>query len=210
VGNHEHILNALEAVYQDLLRSRLTVERHLGNVLWEWDRSRPGVPGAAAGYVDGVLYFCVDDVPPSQKLPGKLQYDVYCTWMDKLIYAFYSAELPERPYYDPALVAICIYSPEPRKWDVDNRSINGIINALRAIHVIPDDNFQHLAYLVMGQECKEHPYTQIFVTNMPDFTQILPLHAPKVSAMRPSKTPPAPEISLDNGNLAKDFWDDSI
>ncbi|MGI9951435.1 hypothetical protein V3F56_03650 [Moorellaceae bacterium AZ2] len=209
MSNGEELVNALEGVYQELLRARLAVEKHLRGAVWEWDRSKPGIPGAVAGYIDGVLYFCVDDIPPSRKLSGSLEHQVYCAWMDKLIYAFYSADLPERLRYDPALVAICIHSSEPRDWDVDNRSINGIINALRAIHVIPDDSYQHMAYLVIGKPAEKESYTQIFVTHMPDFSQILPLNAPKVSALRPSKTPPPSTVLLENDNLEVDFWGDN-
>ena len=165
----------LTRVYEDLLRMRIRMEQWMRQEgLIEWDKDVPGLPGATLEYRNGVLRFCVPDVPPSRhKVSLRTLHRVEREWAEKIVYAFYSQHFPVCPQFSKALAIIRVFKDSSYIWDADQILIDGIINGLKAIRIFGDDNYHHLAYMVIGERCQEKPYTEIFVTEMPSIEQLI-------------------------------------
>lgn len=173
----------MQKTYEALLRLKLLMEKEMRETgCIEWNRNLPGVPGARATYENGVLKFIVDDIPYSRKVNRNLEYSLYRNWIDKIVYAYYESRFSPAPFYEKALVIIVINHNESDIWDVDNRVVNAIINAIKCIRVIPDDDYQHLSYMVTGQKTNEVPHTIIYVNKMPDLVKLISGNLPSKDA----------------------------
>ena len=165
----------LPKTYEAVLRLKLLMDKEMRETgMIEWDKNLPGIPGAQATYENGVLQFRVDDIPYSRKVSRNLEYALYRNWIDKIVYAYYQARFSPAPFYEKALVTIIIKHNESDIWDVDNRVVNAIVNAVRTIRVVADDDYQHLAYMVTGQKTDAMPRTLVYVNKMPDLEQLIP------------------------------------
>jgi len=69
--------------------------------------------------------------------------------------------------YEKILCVIKVFSPA-HYWDVDNRTYSIIINSLRYNQVIPDDKFNNLSFMVMGDIDKDNPRTEIYLLEHPN------------------------------------------
>ena len=69
--------------------------------------------------------------------------------------------------YEKVLCVIKIFSPA-HYWDVDNRTYSFIIDSLRYNDIIPDDKFNNLSFMVMGDIDKDNPRTEIHLLKHPD------------------------------------------
>jgi len=69
--------------------------------------------------------------------------------------------------FDTLLVVIVLYLPVGYVWDVDNRPYKMIIDTLRYNHIIPDDGWDKLSFMVIGKTDKDNPRTEIYLTEMP-------------------------------------------
>lgn len=69
--------------------------------------------------------------------------------------------------YKKILCVIKVFSPA-HYWDVDNRTYSIIINSLRYNKIIPDDKFNNLSFMVMGDIDKDNPRTEIYLLEHPD------------------------------------------
>lgn len=171
----EKEMAVLSKVYEEFLRLRLRLEEWMREEeLIKWDKDIPGIPGATAEYRDGVLRFCIPDVPPSRhRVSLKMLHRVNREWAEKIVYAFYSLHLPVCPRFSKTLAVICIHKNELDMWDPDQILIEGIINGLKALRIFGDDNYQNLSYLVTGERCQGKSYTEIIVTKMPSIEQLI-------------------------------------
>jgi hypothetical protein len=68
--------------------------------------------------------------------------------------------------YEKVLCVIKVFSPA-YYWDVDNRTYSIIINSLRYNQIIPEDRFNNLSFLVMGDIDKNNPRTEIYLLEHP-------------------------------------------
>ncbi len=69
--------------------------------------------------------------------------------------------------YEKILCVIKVFSPA-HYWDVDNRTYSIIINSLRYNKIIPDDKFNNLSFMVMGDIDKDNPRTEIYLLEHPE------------------------------------------
>lgn len=69
--------------------------------------------------------------------------------------------------YEKVLCVIKVFSPA-NYWDVDNRTYSIIINSLRYNKIIPDDKFNNLSFMVMGDIDKNNPRTEIYLLEHPE------------------------------------------
>lgn len=69
------------------------------------------------------------------------------------------------PMFDKALVGIHVITKKEadrrQLWDVSNRALNLVINALKGA-LFPDDNFRHMSLMVTGEQ-GENEKTLIYV-----------------------------------------------
>lgn len=110
------------------------------------------------------LKIIVDDIPPRTK-KAKPNFKSYSSlrmfWVGNITTAL--KKLPHIPSFDRALITVKIYSPSSPNWDVDNKAVNFILNALRINNVIPNDTYDHAALLLIGEHTPDAPYTEIIV-----------------------------------------------
>ncbi len=115
---------------------------------------------ALAEYNGSVLEITVNDVLPRKRndAPGSL---LRRYWLGNVVDAMKKLDIPVR--FENALCAVKVYGPRDVGWDVDNRAINYVINALRAANVIPGDEWDKLSLLLLGGLDKKNPRTVIRV-----------------------------------------------
>jgi len=70
--------------------------------------------------------------------------------------------------FDRALCRIRVYVPRNIEWDVDNRAVNIIINALRMIQVVSNDSWDKVSLLIEGGVDRERPRTEVAVVEYPE------------------------------------------
>lgn len=119
------------------------------------------VPGAAAEVENGVLHISVMECLPrvcDTKGAARLRNH----WLGLIRKALAGINIS----FKHALCVILIYAPSSFLWDVDNRAIKFILDALRYCRVIPDDTWNNLSYLVTGLAGVVDPKTEIYVIEM--------------------------------------------
>ncbi|MGD0153996.1 MAG: hypothetical protein ABSC17_09635 [Thermacetogeniaceae bacterium] len=116
---------------------------------------------AEAEYDGQILKIVVQDVLPRRKndVPGSL---LRRYWEDGVAQAICNLGIPVS--FEKALCIITMHAPRNVGWDVDNRAVSYVINALRVARVIPGDEWDKLSLLVLGGEPdKKNPRTEIVV-----------------------------------------------
>lgn len=84
-------------------------------------------------------------------------------WKTYIVGAY--KQLGVKVNYTKAFCLIITYHKNGGPWDLDNRNYKYILDGLRAAHIIPDDSFKHLSYMVDGCSDKKFPRTEIYVLN---------------------------------------------
>jgi hypothetical protein len=167
--NHQE---ALRKIYSQALRTQLITWQAIHHLQDELEHSEEISPeerrvDARAEYDGSVLKITVDDVLPRNRndVPGSL---LRRYWMGNVLYALRKLDVPVR--FQRALCAVKVYCPRDVGWDVDNRAISFVINALRASEVIPGDEYDKLSVLLLGGLDKKNPRTEIQVIEYPTDT----------------------------------------
>ncbi len=124
---------------------------------------------AQAEYNRGILKITVNDVLPRRKenasssIPASL---LRSYWAGNVAYAV--RKLDVAVHYERALCAITVYGPRDVDWDVDNRAISYVINALRMAGIIPGDEWDKLSLLLLGGVDRKNPRTEIRLIEYPE------------------------------------------
>jgi Holliday junction resolvase RusA-like endonuclease len=74
-------------------------------------------------------------------------------------------------FSDKVIILITIYD-NIKGWDIDNKFIKPISDALISSGVIQDDNIDKMFYAVKG-EFSENPHTEVCITNANNSIKIL-------------------------------------
>lgn len=93
-------------------------------------------------------------------------------WLGVIRYALDSAGIYKT--FDKCIVVIkiCFSTKYSEIWDVDNHHIQFIINALRYCGIVPDDSWNFIRYMVMGEESNDNK-TEVYVAKHDDFIKLL-------------------------------------
>lgn len=134
------------------------------------DWGTPGLPGARCSYEDGILRFEVDE-----KLPLIKQHteNVRNLWISRMVYAYQKLNI--NVFYGRAFCLIKVSNKNNTYWDVDNLAYKYVIDALRAMVIVKDDNFKNLSLCIMGEKC-DYNKTEIVVlehNHLDDFLKSL-------------------------------------
>lgn len=124
---------------------------------------------AEASFDGKVLKVVVNDcLPrrPSMKPVLKSASLLRAYWTGNVVSAVKRIPVPVK--FERALCVITVYTPKHTEWDVDNRAISMIINALRLTEVIPNDSWDRLSLLLCGGIDKKRPRTEITVVECPE------------------------------------------
>ena len=111
---------------------------------------------------DDYIKITVKDILPQSTDIDKSQLQFY--WLGIMKNALKGTEI----LYEKVLCAICIYSPVGQKWDVDNRVYKFIIDGLRFMGLIRNDSWDRLSFMVIGNEDKINPRTEIYIIKHPE------------------------------------------
>lgn len=166
----QQLRDALERVYKHIEKAKLIVWEAIScdqdELEWSGQISPDEKRVDARAEFDGeVLKITVNDVLPRKRtdISGSL---LRGYWLRNVVDAV--TRLHGSVHYDRALCSITIYGPRDVGWDVDNRAISFVINALRAANVIPGDEWDKLSLLLMGGLDKKNPRTEIRLVEYSD------------------------------------------
>ncbi len=163
----------LETHYRNIERIRAEVWQQLENlqdemVRWDVIDKDSRTMLADADYDGRVLHVVVRDYlprranalnnPQMRLLWSRSVADAVCKLNEKL---------GTQITFERVLVKIVAYVPKEIEWDADNRAFSCIINGLKFARVITNDDWQRLAFMVIGRVDKENPRTEIFVYEQP-------------------------------------------
>lgn len=122
-----------------------------------------GVPGADVTWDGTVLRFVIPECPPHNKsITNNLREELESKWIGYMRYAYYKTDYTIQ--FNKAMCFIVMYLPHHQPWDTDNRAVSYIINGIRYLRLIKDDDSKHLAYAVIGERSMEKPRTEIYLT----------------------------------------------
>jgi hypothetical protein len=118
-----------------------------------------------------VLKFTFPDVPP----PLFSRYtDLADYWRGMVARAFFSSGLNERHIsFEYAFVLIVIMYSNHAFWDPDNRAIKPIIDAIRRLRLVSDDDWKHVTFMVTGKPGNGSVKTEVYVTDWRNMISIL-------------------------------------
>lgn len=106
-----------------------------------------------ASYTKGILAIEIDKIPEEIGVffkKGSAYYnEVKNFWQSTIISALEHYSIEE--FAKPAFVLIEIYK-KGEFWDIDNRNVKFIIDAIRYAGVIKDDTYKEIAYSVLGHK----------------------------------------------------------
>lgn len=111
---------------------------------------------STAKFENDIIKIHVDDyLPRTQKINSIIS----SMWVNSILASIHSLHNIKK--WKKTMVYIMVSAPA-RNWDIDNRGISLIINAIKYSRLIKDDNLCHLAY---GYEAKseEDNFTDIFI-----------------------------------------------
>ena len=123
---------------------------------------------AEATYDARVLKITVNDVLPrkqSAKPVFKSAAPLRNYWVRNI--AGPIRKLGQDIHFNEALCVIKVYTPSDREWDVDNRALSMIINALRFTGVVAGDSWDKVSLVLLGGVDKKRPRTEIWVRECP-------------------------------------------
>lgn len=126
-----------------------------------------GIPGATAESLKkGIIKITVDGKAVNMKhlrfktdLMKKEEY----MWTAKLAYALNKAGICFNEPPKTAFIAITFFIPVACAWDPDNYPVSYVINAVRYNHLVKDDSWKNITYLVMGEVDRNNPRTEISI-----------------------------------------------
>ena len=118
----------------------------------------PGVPGTEVSWDGKVLKFVIPEVLPLAKYNRS---DAARHWIGYFVYAYRKAGLEVKMNH--ALCMILTVAPEKQPWDADNRANNYVINAIKNLKIVPDDNIHYLTILEAGMIDADNPRTEVYV-----------------------------------------------
>lgn len=116
-----------------------------------------------------VLQIVVNDVLPRKKDVNpafKSAVPLRNYWVGNIVNAV--KRLGVNIHFHNALCVIKVYAPSAKKWDVDNRALSMIPNALRFANIISGDTWDKMALLLMGGIDRKRPRTEITVMEFPE------------------------------------------
>jgi hypothetical protein len=159
----QQLRDALEAAYKHIEKAKLITWEAIScgqdELEWSGEISLDERRIDAQAEFDGeVLIITVNDVLPRKRtdMPGAL---LRGYWIRNITEAV--ARLYAPVHFERALCSITVFGPRDVGWDVDNRAISYIVNALRAANVIPGDEWDRLSLLLLGGLDKQNPRTEI-------------------------------------------------
>jgi len=125
---------------------------------------------AEATFDGKTLRITVKDLPPrktevknsSTRVPNRL---LKAYWMGNIVSAI--KKLNQKVKFNKALCIIKLISPTHKNWDVDNRAVSYILNALRISEVISGDDWKSVSLLLTGDQGND-PRTEITVLEYPE------------------------------------------
>lgn len=131
----------------------------------EWETS--GMPGAKCMYKNNILKFEVDDKLPVLR---KHTENIRNLWISRIVYAY--EQLGVNVYYEKAFCLIKVSNKWTTYWDVDNLAYKYIIDAIRGLAIVKDDNFRNITLCVTGEK-KNYNRTEIMMFDHAYFEQFL-------------------------------------
>jgi hypothetical protein len=118
---------------------------------------------AQADYDGKILKITVNSVLPRKCNKTSMSLMRYY-WDSNIMDAL---RLLEPVHFEHALCAIKVYVPREVGWDVDNRAVSIIINALRGAKVVRGDEWDKLSLVLLGGFDRKHPRTEIRLIEFP-------------------------------------------
>jgi hypothetical protein len=167
----DHSRDFLKKHYVEVEKLRRAVWKELEKVeheLEQWGELRPEkrtVP-AWASYSSGVLRVVVEDyLPKKSETLHNSHLRLFYTYPITEAVRTLTEKLGRTISFERAACLIVAYLPRKGRWDTDNRAIGSLINGLRFAGVIQGDSWDQLIFTVIGKVDKDHPRTEIFVTD---------------------------------------------
>jgi hypothetical protein len=166
----QQLRDALEAAYRHIEKAKLITWEAIScgqdELEWSGEISLDERRIDAQAEFDGeVLIITVNDVLPRKRtdISGSL---LRGYWLRNVVDAI--TRLHGSVHFERVLCSITVYGPRDVGWDVDNRAISYIVNALRAANVIPGDEWDKLSLLLLGGLDKQNPRTEIRLVEYSD------------------------------------------
>lgn len=97
-------------------------------------------------------------------------------WLGMMAHSFFENECAknnEEIYFENAFLLIVINFPTHAIWDVDSKSIKPIINGIRYLRIVPDDNWKNLTYMIAGRLEQGRPSTEMYITDWSNMVNLI-------------------------------------
>lgn len=155
-------INELRNLYAHLEKTKITLQTQLlkEEKIELMDLQTPGLPGAECEYSNGVLKFTFPDKLPMLSKSDHYDREMFNLWGGQLAHAY--CKLEKSVSFQRAMCVIRITDKDTTFWDVDNRNIRHIINALRINLIIEEDKWENLSVAVIGNRGRENK-TEVFI-----------------------------------------------
>jgi hypothetical protein len=126
-------------------------------------REYNGFPGADVSWDGEVLKFVIPEAPPRLKeiTSAEIYYELESKWIGYMRSAFFSKKFSVK--FEKAMCFVAIYLPYHHPWDVDNRLTTYILNGIKYLRIVKDDDSKHIAYSIMGERSPDSSRTEIYV-----------------------------------------------
>jgi len=166
-------LQDLKALYVPLEKFRLIllsdIQQTEKDLIFR-DFEYAGIPGASCEMDNNILKFTVNDVPPLLNRKDHADKEMAEIWQGQLVYAYLKANYRISFAKVFCLIRICIN--KTTYWDVDNRAVRPIANAIRALRIIRDDKWENMSVCVMGGKAETNK-TEVYVFDHNNFEDML-------------------------------------
>jgi len=93
-------------------------------------------------------------------------------WLAMIVNAIQQAGVGQVEY-EKAFVLIKVFFPNRKQKDLDNLEIKFVLDAIRYARLVPDDSWEHLTYLPLGDCDPTSPRTELLVMNWDKVEPIL-------------------------------------
>jgi len=93
-------------------------------------------------------------------------------WLAMIVNAIQQAGVGQVEY-EKAFVLIKVFFPNRKQKDLDNLEIKFVLDAIRYARLVPDDSWDHLTYLPLGDCDPTSPRTELLVMNWDKVEPIL-------------------------------------
>ena len=125
------------------------------NVEFEYEKIKTIDEYYAANINDGVLQIYIPDVLPSYK-------NIKTQTQKRILLNVAEVTKPYAFSFDQNVFIYIKVFDKIKGWDIDNKYIKPISDALIMSNVIKDDNLSNMFYAAKG-EISEHPHTEVYV-----------------------------------------------